>query len=192
MKRDICTGCGRPQSVCLCAALRPHNLPEGLQLIVLQDKHEARHKLSTVPLLKCSFPASRVLVGEVFQPSEVLGNMSTDQVALVFPLPHKSPLSPAQYAHVRCLIVLDGTWRKVKKMLLNNPWLSELPHIRLQPESASRYGIRTSPREDGVSTLEAVVMVLNQLDSHTHYDDVLGALDLLVQQQQAFGHKQSI
>ncbi|QQD20567.1 DTW domain-containing protein [Oceanospirillaceae bacterium ASx5O] len=189
VKRLVCRGCGRPQSVCLCAALQPRGLPPGLTLMILQDKHEARHPLSTAPLLQRSFPDSRLLVGEVFSADEVLGDTALANTALLYPLTHKPALAAEHYADVRCLIVLDGTWRKVKKMLLNNPWLTDLPHLALQPQQPGRYAIRTSPRADGVSTLEATVLALNALHPAGQYDKTLTVLDLLVQQQLQFGHK---
>ena len=188
MKRLICAGCGRPQRVCLCSALVPRSLPVGL--VILQDTDESQHPLSTAPLLQRSFPASRLLVGTVFNRHEVLGDIPVADAALLYPLESKAALTVADYPKVKQLIVLDGTWRKVRKMLLNNPWLTQLPHLSLQPEQSGRYAIRSSPRADGVSTLEAAVMALELLDSNTEYREALAVLDLLVKQQQSFGHKQ--
>lgn len=157
--------------------------------MILQDKHEARHPLSTAPLLQRSFPASHLLIGEFFSADEVLGDTALANTALLYPLTHKPALAAEHYADVRCLIVLDGTWRKVKKMLLNNPWLTDLPHLALQPQQPGRYAIHTSPRADGVSTLEATVLALNALHPAGQYDKTLTVLDLLVQQQLQFGHK---
>lgn len=188
MKRAICAGCNRPERVCLCSALVPQSLP--VQLVILQDTDESRHPLSTVPLLQRSFPQTRLLIGTVFSRNEVLGDIPAEDTALVYPSVSKPPLAEADFPRLKQLIVLDGTWRKVRKMLLNNPWLEQLPHLSLQPTQPGRYVIRSSPRADGVSTLEAAVMALELLDGNKDYRNALKVLDLLVKQQQSFGHKQ--
>src|SRR5690606_30938814 len=145
--------------------------------------------LSTAPLLQRSFLASHLLIGEFFSADEVLGDTALANTALLYPLTHKPALVAEHYADVRCLIVLDGTWRKVKKMLLNNPWLTDLPHLALQPQQPGRYAIRTSPRADGVSTLEATGLAIDAMHPSRLYDNALSVLEALVQQQLQFGHK---
>ena len=62
------------------------------------------------------------------------------------------------------LIVLDGTWRKSRKMLYRNPLLQQLPRLSLQRMPASHYLIRKAHRPDQLSTLEATCAALAQLE----------------------------
>ncbi|WP_221800793.1 tRNA-uridine aminocarboxypropyltransferase [Oceanobacter mangrovi] len=184
-KRQICSGCDRPASVCLCSAIS--RVTPALQLIIWQDKDEARHRLSTAPLLHKSIVGSRLLVADQLVPEELLGPDWRAQTMLLFPLEHKPALTNEQLLddqglpQRQQLLLLDGTWRKVKRLLLLNPWLNELPHLALQPEQTSRYApVRKSPRDDGLSTLEAAVIALNQLHPQQDFTPVTRVLERLV------------
>ena len=80
--------------------------------------------------------------------------------------------------------MLDGTWKKVRRLFHLNAWLKDLPYIQLTPESLSRYAIRKSPRADGLSTIEATVAALSLIDSDRDYQPVLNVLERMVELQQ--------
>lgn len=162
------------------------SLSAPLRLVIWQDPTEAKHRLSTAPLLARAIQGSRLVVGERFAPQEILTS-PIDQCLLVYPFTHKPAVNDDVRQHVQTLLLLDGTWRKVRKLLLNNPWLEQLPHWAMAPLGPSRYAIRQSPRADGVSTLEAGVAALEWCTERS-YAPVLDVLDAMVMQQQAFGH----
>lgn len=60
-------------------------------------------------------------------------------------------------------MLLDGTWRKVYRMLCLNSWLLQLPRLSLQVENDSAYCIRKAKRSDSLSTLEAAASALQRL-----------------------------
>ena len=183
MSRMICGGCERPVSVCLCASLLAVKPP--CSVVIWQDPTESRHRLSTTPLLHKTLLGSRLIVGDIFSYGEVL--QAAGQPALVFPLEHKSALTgSSDELPIGTLLLLDGTWRKVRRLFHLNPWLYDLPHIRLAPEQLSRYRIRKSPREDGVSTLEAGLLACQWLDPKGDYLTSLSVLDRMVELQQSF------
>lgn len=183
MARSLCSRCQRPESVCLCPSLTP--MPAPLDVIIWQDPDEARHRLSTAPLLKLNVTNSQLYVGDEFDPIELLGGQWKTETLLLFPLEHKQPVSKDEARIAKRLLVLDGTWRKVKRLLLLNPWLQQLAHLHLEPQERSRYAIRKSPRADGLSTLEAGVEAMNWLSSSSDYSVMLQVLDRLVALQQA-------
>ena len=83
-----------------------------------------------------------------------------------------------------CLSVLDGTWRKSRKMLYRNPELQQLPRLSLQDMPASHYLIRKAHRPDQLSTLEATCAALAQLEgSAEQFQPLLTAFDGFVAQQ---------
>ncbi len=180
--RTICHQCDRPTSVCLCDAL-VHTLAP-LELVIWQDPDEARHRLSTAPLLHKNITNSRLVVADQYDPVKLLGPGWRQNTVLLFPLEHKPECPVEQARQCQQLLILDGTWRKVRRLLLLNPWLKELPHLQLTPAELSRYRpIRKSPRPDGLSTLEAAVAGLNRLVASSEFDAVAGVLDRLVELQ---------
>lgn len=81
-------------------------------------------------------------------------------------------------------VFLDGTWNHARTMYRDIPILKTLPHYRLTPESPSRYLIRKEPTRDSLSTLEAVVAVLQQVEPElAGLDRLVAAFDLMNQQQ---------
>lgn len=85
------------------------------------------------------------------------------------------------------LIVLDGTWRKSRKMLCLNPALQQLPRLSLAPLQASRYLIRQAHRPGQLSTLEATCAALAQLETKgDQFEPLLKAFDGFVAQQAGY------
>jgi DTW domain-containing protein len=82
------------------------------------------------------------------------------------------------------LVVLDGTWRKSRKMLHCNPLLQQLPRLALRDMPASAYRIRKAHRPDQLSTLEATCAALTQLEGRAEpFAPLLAAFDGFVAQQ---------
>lgn len=180
MGRIVCKNCERPRSTCLCPFLR--TLPCPLELVILQDPSEARHAMSTGPLLARSIEGARLLVGEVFDPVALFGEQWQAQSVLVYPAETPTPGGDARL-EVKRVILLDGTWRKVRRLRYCNPWLDQLAKLSLRPQERSAYRIRKSPRADGLSTIEAGALALNQLVSGTDYRDILGVFTAMVEMQ---------
>lgn len=141
--RTRCATCERPQPACLCAWVAP--VAHAVEVLILQHPLEVQHPKGSARLLHLSLPRSRLVTGEVFAdaallaapfeaPGAVAGaprhnlllypDMPQDQ-ALDVPAP---PALPAAWlrepARLR-LIVLDGTWRKSRKMLYLSPPLQD-------------------------------------------------------------------
>ena len=65
--------------------------------------------------------------------------------------------------HIR-LIIIDGTWRKSRKILIKNPYLQTLPRLVLQDLPAGQYTIRKARKPHQLATLEATCTALAQLE----------------------------
>ncbi len=153
------------------------------RLTLLQHPKEARHALSSAPLLARAIPGSRLIVGEHFEPESLLGHGWQQHSLLLYPGEPAISTSEANAADITQLIILDGTWRKTAKLLHLNPWLNALPRLALNVDQPSRYRIRKSPRADGLSTIEAAAQALNALHGNRDYDAILGAFELMIDQQ---------
>ena len=94
-----------------------------------------------------------------------------------------NPTSPVRV----CLVVVDGTWRKSRKMLQRNPLLQALPRLSLTPLAPSRYSVRKAHQPHQRSTLEAACAALAQLESDfDKFSPLLAAFDGFVAQQLGF------
>lgn len=185
-KRARCSECNRPIKTCLCDEIV--QLPCDYQLFILQDPKEAKHALSSAPILAKSIIGTCYLIGDVFDPVDLFGLDWKANSLLVFP--HENSLSKQQAVQQKFqnLILLDGTWRKVARMIHTNPWLLELACFAIDNTDKSQYLIRKSPRDDGLSTIEAAVSALNSLHEETSFDPILGAFNKMIEFQiQAMG-----
>ena len=136
-----------------------------VEVLILQDPQERLEAKGTAPLLRLGLQSCEVRVGEHFEPAEL---RSDRQDLLLYPpdpgepAHQLDPLPPP--AHLR-LIVLDGTWRKSRKLMYQNPWLAALPRLALNAIDPARYGtLRKAQRSGQLSTLEATLLALEQLE----------------------------
>ena len=198
-KRALCPRCLRPQSACLCAWIRPTAHPT--EVLILQHPMEVQEAKGTARLLHLSLARSRLVTGEQFAPAELQALLSgpfeplepasavAPQAVLLYPdmpqdralgWPAPRALTPGDLhnpAGLR-LVVLDGTWRKSRKMLHLNPLLQHLPRLALAQLPASRYRIRKARQLHQLSTLEACCAALAQLQNDAEpFEPLLAAFD---------------
>ena len=203
-RRLGCATCLRPQSTCICQWITP--VVHDVEVLILQHPLEVGNAKGSAQLLQLSLPHSRMVTGEVFD-EPVLQALLTD------PFQPQAGISPQKYPILlypqtpqnkalglltppvlmpACwqapmalrLIVLDGTWRKSRKMLYLNPLLQQLPRLSLCDMPASQYQIRKAHRPDQRSTLEATCAALMQLEGvRAPFQPLLTAFDGFVAQQ---------
>lgn len=141
---------------------------------MLQHPQEQRAAKNSVRLLRLSLAHCEVVVGERFAP-EVLSALlhrPGRATRLLYPDVPAAPAPRGAQAQAQAeagqpvrLIVLDATWRKSLKMLLEHPALAALPRLALAAPAPTRYRtIRAARRSDQVSTLEATVQALAALE----------------------------
>jgi DTW domain-containing protein YfiP len=171
LSRAHCVRCLRPQATCLCALARP--TAHRTEVLVLQHPQERRQAKNSVTLLRLSLAHCEVVVGERFGPGalQALLHRPGRDTRLLYPDVPAAPAPPAPEttadARLR-LVVLDATWRKSLRMLLEHPALAALPRLSLDAPAPTRYrAIRAARRADQVSTLEATVQALAMLEGPT-------------------------
>ncbi len=207
-RRPRCTGCLRPASACFCALAAP--VAHRAEVLILQHPLEAGHAKGTARLLHLCLPCSRMEVGETFEPAALQAWLTarwpgaTTQAGaapyavLLYPPSPSDPALPlaappplpahwlAGDAAALRLVVLDGTWRKSRKMLYANPLLQALPRLPLPPDlPAARYGrIRRAHAPHQLSTLEATCAALAFVEGDAaRYAPVLNALEAFMDRQ---------
>jgi DTW domain-containing protein YfiP len=195
--RLVCAACQRPQSHCICRWIRP--VENQVELLLLQHPLEQHQAKGTAGLLLLSLSRQHCLVGEQFDPALLARALASPDRScvnlLLYPdaaagLPGAAPAfaltadALARPERLR-LVVLDATWRKSRKMLHLNPLLQALPRLALEQPPASRYTIRRAQQTHQLSTLEATVLALQQLEGTGRalsYAPLLTAFDGFVAQ----------
>lgn len=200
-KRAVCMQCLRPQTTCICTLIV--RTPHATDLLILQHPMEVHHAKNTARLLHLCLPGSRLVVGEVFDNAQLLTLVPHgNRAVLLYPLtPHTPGGSPQEAVDLACLgsasqitlVVLDATWRKSRKMLMQSPALQGLPRLPL-PDNAtpSGYAIRKAHQPHQLSTLEATCAALTHLEQNaTQFAPVLKAFSGFVAQQQQLTSQRS-
>lgn len=166
----------------MCACLVRPGVPwrGPVDLLVLQHPREQRETKGTARLLHQAVAGSRLLIGEDWDqaPAGDVTGMADAAAGpprhdlLLYPatpgdpaLPEPPPLPAAWLADPARLrlVVIDGTWRKSRRMLYQSPWLQQLPRLALVTPPPSRYRIRRARGQGQLSTFEATVLALGQL-----------------------------
>lgn len=200
-QRPRCTRCLRASTACICQWVRP--TPHCVEVLILQHPLEVLNAKGTARLLHLGLPGSRLVVGEKFAPEDLQHHLfapwphaessdehagsatsgpqttvllypeTPDHGALGLPIPPALPAQALSQPERMRLVVLDGTWRKSRKMLFTNPLLQTLPRQPLQQLPPSAYRIRKAHLPDQLSTLEATCAALAQVEGC----DVSGLLE---------------
>ena len=160
-RRPTCPQCIRPLRTCLCRWITP--VDNEIDVLILQHPLERGQAKGSVPLLQRSLARSQLCTGEQFDPALLEGGGSV----LLYPeaVDHQARTFPVSTERPRRLVVLDGTWRKSRKLLHQNPALQRLPRLALAEPPPSCYTIRKAHQPDQLSTLEATCLALAQLES---------------------------
>ncbi|MDR7049876.1 DTW domain-containing protein YfiP [Duganella sp. 3397] len=191
--RQHCLACLRPQRTCICCWVTP--IAAQVEVLVLQHPMEVSNAKGSARLLHLCLAGSRLEVGEAFEPERLRALLSGERHnVLLYPetAEEKSlgvatpPAFDAAWLatpeRLR-LVVLDGTWRKSRKMLYLNPQLHALPRLPLTDTPASHYLIRKAHLPDQLSTLEATAYALAQLEqAPERYAALIDAFDGFVAQ----------
>lgn len=171
-KRPHCAMCLRPQSTCLCRWVTP--VLHRTEVLILQHPMEVAQAKGSARLLHLSLPGSQMLIGEVFGAVLDAALQGPRRNLLLYPekpgdlasglVPPALDASWLLQPDRLRLVVLDGTWRKSRKLLSLNPQLQRIPRLSLTTVSASRYLIRKAHETHQLSTLEATCAALAQLE----------------------------
>lgn len=168
-RRPTCPQCARPLRTCLCHWVTP--VDNRVEVLILRHPLEVGQAKGSAVLLQRSLLNSRLSTGEQFDAMDLDALLHADGRTSVLLYPDepgttqavdKSPI-PAEAGRLR-LVVLDGTWRKSRKLLHLNQALQRLPRLALAEPPPSQYTIRKAHRPDQLSTLEATCLALAQLE----------------------------
>jgi DTW domain-containing protein len=170
LKRQLCSACLRPKITCICHLVS--RVDTDIEVLILQHPLEVAETKGTARLLHLSLPNSKLLTGELFVDAVLISPKNT---ILLYPITAEDhslgiespPELPAnwlnQLDNIR-LIIIDGTWRKSRKILCKNQYLQTLPRLVLDDLPARQYTIRKARKPHQLSTMEAATAALAQLE----------------------------
>lgn len=187
--RQYCSTCLRPQATCICHLVR--SVSTETEVVILQHPDEVRQAKGTARLLHLCLPNSQIIVGESFEHHETVRQLLADdkQTVLLYPenkgqsdqLTSEQPASHSDTVRwtpgKTRLLVIDGSWRKSRKIVHLNPHLITLPRLAITGRS-SHYSIRKNHHPGQLSTLEAVCESLSRLEGPpSRYAAILSAFE---------------
>jgi DTW domain-containing protein YfiP len=164
-KRHYCERCKYPLKTCICSGLS--RVESRIKISILQDPIESKHAKNTARLALLMLENATVYVGLTPDDFTDVQNLvkHSKKTLLIYPSDQATKLTEVQNVK-QCdhLILLDATWRKAKKLWLNNPWLHNLTACAIEPEQTSAYHIRKAPDNNSLSTLEALAETLRVVE----------------------------
>lgn len=159
-------------------------------MLILQHPLEARQAKGTARLLHLAVEDSVLLEGEQFDGATLQAALVAGGRApvLLYPADAAAPTcDPAALAPERVrLVVLDGTWRKSRKLLHCNPALQALPRVALAAPPPSAYRIRKAHAPHQLSTIEAAALALAAIDPACDTTPLFEAFAGLLAAQEAY------
>ncbi|NQZ08218.1 MAG: DTW domain-containing protein [Algicola sp.] len=187
-KRSYCQTCHFPQVTCLCHVVKP--VVTKHQIIILQHPSETTHAKGSARLVGLCMKEVRIVVGETAEDfSQLREDLKTQgrPVYLVYPTKYYQAIESMGKQHQPLtLILLDASWKKAYKLLMLNPWLSDLPCIGFDQSPLSQYQIRKSSKSYSLSTLESVVYCLNNLDDTSNTAPLMNVFETMIDNQMRF------
>lgn len=184
MKRASCNRCKRPINYCYCDALTP--TPALVDIIILQHPSEVKHPLNTARIVVNGIENAQLWVGEDFtEHAQLNALLSTKRCALLFPTQDaQSSETFLPRFQPEVIIVLDGTWRKAKKIYFSTPALQNLPALVIHSAQRSNYRLRKAPSNGALSTVEATVYLLRDAaQDDTAHQPLLDVFEHMIDQQ---------
>lgn len=163
-KRAQCNSCAFPVSMCVCAAV--NTLTFSGRCVIIQEAHERQHAKNTVRLLQLVLPQLEVILSSDLAALDDLRVQVSAEVeawGLLYPSANSEVLDDPATALPELpkqWILLDGTWRKTKRLWFEHAWLSTVRTFCFIDPPASQYFIRKVPSLQTLSTLESVAYLL--------------------------------
>jgi DTW domain-containing protein YfiP len=154
----VCPRCFLKIGSCLCAELP--RIDSSIEFVIVRHIKEDWLTSNTARLAALILTKARIVKygnEEPFDDSLLCG----DGTWLLYPGSHQTPTQPLP----RRFVVLDGTFRQARRMYKRISALRALPELALSAPSHQPHRLRNPPRVDGLSTIEAIAMVLGRFES---------------------------
>lgn len=180
--REQCLQCFRPRRHCLCPVIP--DIHNRTPVLILQHVGERWHPFNTARMVSNSLRSCQLIIdhNRKFQGRSL---PILKDAGLLFPRAEAATLADLpDTQRPRQLVMVDGTWHQAKTIVRDTPQLRQLPCYRLSPTLPGQYRIRREPDGQSLSTLEATVAALRELEPETPgLDELLNAFHTMVERQ---------
>ena len=156
--------CGRCalRPPCACRFLEP--LPVRTRFVVLRHAREAQKSSNSARWAALLVPRCEMRTWAGRRDAAALRDLGRPGDWLLFPSGRDEPGPAGPVPSPARVLVLDGTWRQVRRILRALPALQTLPRLSL-PAGAPRLRLRAAPAPGCLSTLEAIAGAVALLES---------------------------
>lgn len=178
-RKPRCEGCGLLPADCACARLP--RVRFSTPIAIVQHAREQFKPTNTGRLFARMAEGTLLLpVGMrtgPFDPAP-LRDPTIEEWMLVFPRKGAPVLGPDPSKR-RGFVLLDGSWPQCSRMSHRLPFVSELPCVALPPGPPSIWTVRTQHLEEGRSTFEAALQLVQMHEGDAAVDPLRRAFAML-------------
>ncbi len=181
-KRLDCARCQRPIEHCLCQSLV--SMKSAIETFICQHASELKKRFKTAHLAALQLEGCSCMGEEEL--TQLLAGPK--KLALLFPTENSQEWQRAHGREFDALLVIDGTWSKAKRILLENPALQKLQcfHLPRSSRPSKLRPLRRAPADHQLSTLEAVALAHEIASGKSEYQQVTHVLDEWVKKQSKY------
>lgn len=154
---SICTRCFLKKPMCLCSEMP--QVHSNIEIVIIRHVSEEHMTSNTGRLAALMLSNLRIVPYGGDEPFDEAA-LSGDDTWLLYP----DPGSAEPSGRPRRLVLLDATFRQARRMHRRIAGLHQLPHCVLRVPERRSPGRRTSPRPDGLSTIEAIAAAIAQYE----------------------------
>jgi DTW domain-containing protein YfiP len=146
----------------------------------LQHHKEQFHPYNTAIIAELSLANCSIIRGEDFTYNKELNKViEQDDCLLLFPSDEKQQNNLLANINNKTIIVIDGSWRKAKKIFYLSKNLHSLPKLTIKTDKNSLYTIRKTKTPHFLSTIESIKYVL-ETNHKGNYNCLLTPLEKMI------------
>lgn len=163
--RPYCNRCHYPLKTCVCKHISELTLP--IKLLIIQHPKEAEHAKNTARLVTLCAPQASIVSASDGNAMEAARTLcKPNETVVLYPCEDSQPLELLDNeatSRLQQLIVIDGSWKQAYSIMQQHSWLKTIPAYHFKHTPATRYRIRHTSIEQGLSTLEATAYAVHCL-----------------------------
>lgn len=188
-KRESCSRCLRPKSVCYCHTLSFIEVPQ--KILIIRDKTEKHHPFNTAVMAKLQLSNLTLVDSDDKNFEQIVEDFIDKNRPYLLFKNHQSKLlskNILKESNLTNFIAIDGTWDKAKAIYLKIKELQTLPLLHIQPsidQETIYKDIRKATIKDSLSTLEAIKAAL-EIAHDSSLDSLLAPLKFTISTQKKF------
>lgn len=201
-----CKACLQPKDWCYCSGIKPFDC--GIEFVILLHPLERRRRIASGRMAHLMLKKSHLVGGHTYTHDKTVNLLLSNPK--YFPMvmclgndaKNLSAMTKVQKKNLvtedktPLIFVVDGTWSTASKTVRLSENLKFLPRICFTPSNPSRFRVRTQPKENCLSTLEAIHQTIElfgdtrgfDIKSRKH-DHMLEVFDAFVAQQAEYVKK---